>query len=198
MAFAWLGNLTMGGWSTFVLFSLPLNLIYGGVLLTRWAFSLGPMDPSVQALWSRGLLQLILIVSAVIAAVGWLQVLWGPNVKRVRVKVKGLPAELNGITLAQISDLHVGPTIRRSYLLHALCAPVLPRAQPAQKYVGLRKRGNRLLGTAEPFWDSFRNYFAHRRHRLTETSSRRARINRAALAIVGYPSIVSAQETCAP
>jgi predicted MPP superfamily phosphohydrolase len=37
-------------------------------------------------------------------------------VVRVDVPIKGLPPALQGFTLAQISDIHVGPTIKRAYL----------------------------------------------------------------------------------
>ena len=30
--------------------------------------------------------------------------------------IAGLPASLHGFTIAQISDIHVGPTIKRNYL----------------------------------------------------------------------------------
>jgi predicted MPP superfamily phosphohydrolase len=38
------------------------------------------------------------------------------HVKHVDVPVAGLPPGLNGYTIAQISDIHVGPTIKRKYL----------------------------------------------------------------------------------
>jgi hypothetical protein len=38
------------------------------------------------------------------------------TVVSVDVPIAGLPAELHGFTIAQISDVHVGPTIKRPYL----------------------------------------------------------------------------------
>ena len=40
----------------------------------------------------------------------------GPRIREVEVPVEGLPAGLNGFRIVQITDLHVGPTIRRSYV----------------------------------------------------------------------------------
>jgi predicted MPP superfamily phosphohydrolase len=62
--------------------------------------------------------------SARAAAAGAVLVtLWGLlNARRtaavvtVDVPIRGLPAALSGFTIAQISDVHVGPTIRRNYL----------------------------------------------------------------------------------
>ncbi len=38
------------------------------------------------------------------------------RVRRVDVPIAGLPAALHGFSIAQISDLHVGPTIKRPYI----------------------------------------------------------------------------------
>ncbi|MFL5812273.1 MAG: metallophosphoesterase [Bdellovibrionia bacterium] len=40
----------------------------------------------------------------------------GLRIREVRVPVEGLPRELEGFKIAQISDLHVGPTIGRDYV----------------------------------------------------------------------------------
>lgn len=46
--------------------------------------------------------------------------IWGalrtPVVRRVRIELPRLPASLDGTTIAQISDLHVGPTLQREWL----------------------------------------------------------------------------------
>jgi predicted MPP superfamily phosphohydrolase len=38
------------------------------------------------------------------------------RIRRIDVPIAGLPAALHGFSIAQISDLHVGPTIKRDYL----------------------------------------------------------------------------------
>jgi len=43
-------------------------------------------------------------------------------VRRVDVPIAGLPAGLQGFTIAQLSDMHVGPTIRRSYVERIVAA----------------------------------------------------------------------------
>lgn len=40
----------------------------------------------------------------------------GPSVKEISISLDGLPEELNGLRIAQISDLHVGPLIRKGYV----------------------------------------------------------------------------------
>ena len=36
--------------------------------------------------------------------------------RRVEVPIANLPASLHGFTIVQITDIHVGPTIKRNYL----------------------------------------------------------------------------------
>jgi predicted MPP superfamily phosphohydrolase len=43
-------------------------------------------------------------------------------VRRVDVPIADLPAGLHGFTIAQLSDMHVGPTIRRPYVERIVAA----------------------------------------------------------------------------
>ena len=47
---------------------------------------------------------------------GTLHAWLGPHVKRVQISVKDLHSDLENFTIAQISDLHIGPTIRKKYV----------------------------------------------------------------------------------
>jgi predicted MPP superfamily phosphohydrolase len=47
---------------------------------------------------------------------GSLHAYFGPHIKHVRIPVRGLHPDLVGLKIAQISDLHVGPTIRKKYV----------------------------------------------------------------------------------
>jgi hypothetical protein len=47
---------------------------------------------------------------------GGLAAMRGPHVRRIDVPIAGLPAEFDGLRIAQISDLHVGPTIGEAYV----------------------------------------------------------------------------------
>src|SRR5256886_12610728 len=48
--------------------------------------------------------------------VGALAALRGPYVRRVDIPVEGLAPDLDGLRIVQISDLHVGPTMRLAYV----------------------------------------------------------------------------------
>ena len=58
----------------------------------------------------------VFVGTIVCVAAGVLHAVLGPHVKRVSIKIANLPAELEGFTIAQLSDLHVGPTIRAPYV----------------------------------------------------------------------------------
>jgi len=58
----------------------------------------------------------ILAVTPLITAIGFLMARRVARVVEVRVPVEKLAAALEGFTIAQISDVHVGPTIRREFV----------------------------------------------------------------------------------
>ncbi len=58
----------------------------------------------------------VLATAASGSAIGYKQARSLAHVKRTEIKVEGLPEALDGFRIVQISDLHVGPTIRRDFL----------------------------------------------------------------------------------
>ena len=102
---AWSATLGMGLWSMFIFFSL--------------SFDIGEMGFSL--LFGRGaparLISFALMGACVVmTAFGVRDAVAGPWVKEVSVPVRDLPKALDGLRIAQISDLHIGPTLRRSYV----------------------------------------------------------------------------------
>lgn len=105
-ALSWCASISFGIWAAF----LALSLLGDTARLLLWALRLGA--PGLTTPQSRALLA----AAAALAALGYAQVRLGPVVRRVRVPIAGLPPELEGLTIAHVSDLHVGPTIRRGYV----------------------------------------------------------------------------------
>lgn len=108
----WTGLISMGWFSsTFV-----LTLVRDAGLLLAWALGAvaGVAVPWQTVLpWSAlGVLALATLVSVL----GFLNARRTAGVKRVEVPIRGLPTALEGFTIAQISDIHVGPTIRSDYI----------------------------------------------------------------------------------
>jgi predicted MPP superfamily phosphohydrolase len=111
-ALAWSGMLAMGLFSSLFV----LTLLRDALLLTSSA--LNALWPGALALEGIGQAT----AWAALAAAATATVLGAWNARRtaavvhVDVPVPGLPAALHGFTIAQISDIHVGPTIRGGYL----------------------------------------------------------------------------------
>lgn len=58
----------------------------------------------------------LLGIAGGLTAFGVYQAKKSPSVKHVRIKVKDLPAGLQGFKIAQLSDIHIGPTIKGGFL----------------------------------------------------------------------------------
>ena len=67
------------------------------------------------ALRSHGALA-VTMLAALATLVGFINARRRAGIRRVDVPIAGLPAALHGFSIAQISDLHVGPTIKRDFL----------------------------------------------------------------------------------
>jgi uncharacterized protein len=105
---AWVGLLSMGFLSSlFVLTLLREVVLLGAHLLLSpaQAASLG----ASSAEWTLALTVAITLAGLVIAR-------RRPRVVHVDIPVTNLPQALHGFSIAQISDVHVGPTIKRGFV----------------------------------------------------------------------------------
>nr|WP_311526381.1 metallophosphoesterase [uncultured Ralstonia sp.] len=59
---------------------------------------------------------LVVVLTLLVTLIGYINARRIPRVARVTVPIAGLPEALHGFTIAQITDLHVGPTIKRAYV----------------------------------------------------------------------------------
>jgi len=105
----WAGLLATGFFSSLTV----LTLLREPLLLTAWLFSWPGAAPwTFSQTSSAAVVALALMASAL----GFLNARRLPAVREVQVPVTGLPPELAGFRIAQISDLHVGLTIRRHFV----------------------------------------------------------------------------------
>ena len=104
---AWVGLTAMGFFSTLfimaVLRDLALLIAHVALPATRAAALATP-----TARWTLGLTLLFTFLGLIIAR--------RPRLVEIEVPVSDLPAALQGFSIAQISDLHVGPTIKRGFV----------------------------------------------------------------------------------
>ena len=100
--------LALGSFSSLLVFTLFRDV----ALLVSAAIGATPVE---SALRSQGALAVPLL-AALATVVGFINARRRARIRRVDVPIAGLPPALNGFSIAQISDLHVGPTIKRNYL----------------------------------------------------------------------------------
>ena len=103
----WVTYSALGIFASLFFYTLSTDLV-----LAIWKFVTDPSD-SVN-LERRGFLA-VMAMTLGSAVIGISQAVRGPKVFEVNIPVRNLPRELSGFTIAQISDLHVGPTIGRKY-----------------------------------------------------------------------------------
>lgn len=111
LAFLWLG---MG--STYLsLFALG-DLLRGVVRVAGRFVSSVPVDEERRLFFKRALAGGTVLAGSGMTAVSVQEALGQVTVKRVEVTLSRLRPEFDGFTIAQISDIHIGPTLGRSFL----------------------------------------------------------------------------------
>jgi len=98
------------GWLSFVL----VLTVARDVLLVATAVL--PPLAAVHALLAESGVAWVPVGALVAVAVGALVALRGPSVRHIDIPVEGLAPDLDGLRIVQISDLHVGPTMRLAYV----------------------------------------------------------------------------------
>ena len=108
---SWVGLLLMGLFSSLFVFTALRDVL----LMAVWAIdALGVPLPLKSLRTLSG--QITPLLALGITALGFLNARRTPAIVRVDVPIVGLPVALQGFTLAQISDIHVGPTIKHAFL----------------------------------------------------------------------------------
>jgi uncharacterized protein len=104
----WAGMLALGLFSMLLVATLLRDLL----LLAAWPLG-----------WPLGWPSLAATTALAVPALAWIATLLGllgarrtARVRHVDVPIAGLPAALHGFTIAQITDIHVGPTVKAAYV----------------------------------------------------------------------------------
>lgn len=102
--FTWIGSSFIGFWGTYIMISIPIDIFhllfsfFGKNFLTQNAYLI------------------IFGCALLMSALGFIEVLRGPKIVEVDVAISKLPKALQDLKIAQISDLHIGPTIQTRYV----------------------------------------------------------------------------------
>ena len=109
---SWAGLLLMGLFSSLFVLTALRDV---GLLLAWGVDAIGLVNMPLDVL-RKFSGQGVPLLALAVTFLGFLNARRTPAIVRVDVPIAGLPAALHGFTLAQISDVHVGPTIKRAYL----------------------------------------------------------------------------------
>ena len=102
----WIGMLALGHFSMLVV----LTLLRDVVLLLALPFNGAPPQ---LATWTAVAVPLLATAATLLGVGGARRI---AKLRKIDVPMAGLPAALHGFTIAQISDLHIGPTVKASYV----------------------------------------------------------------------------------
>jgi predicted MPP superfamily phosphohydrolase len=105
---AWVGFTAMGFFSTLLVLTLLRELVLASTHLF--------MSSEQARFWIAPSAQATLLLTAFITLAGMIVARRRPAVVEVRIPVTGLPPALHGFSIAQISDVHVGSTIKRGFV----------------------------------------------------------------------------------
>lgn len=108
-----LGKLAWKGW---VILSGFLQSSSGATGLTDSESVLSTAELTRKDFLSRLASFLVLGFTGGLTAFGFYQAHKSPALKKVYIKVPGLPEGLDGFKIAQLSDIHIGPTIKKGFL----------------------------------------------------------------------------------
>jgi len=107
----WLGLLCMGLFSSLFVLTLLRDLVLAGASALAW-FGTG----GGHAVLAGPSALFVVAASLLMSVAGFVGARRVARVVRVDIPLRGLPAGLDGFTIAQISDIHVGSTIRAPYV----------------------------------------------------------------------------------
>jgi predicted MPP superfamily phosphohydrolase len=105
-ALTWAGLLSMGFFSSLLVLTFLRDVL---LLVLTLAGASGPALVRDSAIG-------VPLLALAVTFIGFINARRLARVVRVDVPIAGLPQELAGYAIAQISDIHVGPTIKRAYL----------------------------------------------------------------------------------
>lgn len=104
---AWVGLLLMGFLSSLFVVTLMRDVfLLGAHLVLSGPEASGLTAPTAR--WAIGLTLLSVVLGFLIAR--------RPRLVEVDIPIANLPPALHGFSIAQVSDLHVGPTIKRGFV----------------------------------------------------------------------------------
>jgi predicted MPP superfamily phosphohydrolase len=111
---AWTALLAMGGFSSLAVLTLLRTALMGVLQVAAWVRA-GAVGPQLAA-WHDITAIAVPLLALALTAWGYANARRPAKVKSVDIPLRDLPPALHGFRIAQLSDIHVGPTIRGDWL----------------------------------------------------------------------------------
>ncbi len=105
---AWAGLMAMGFFSSLFVLTLLRDVVLLGAHLL--------LSGAQAQLWVQRSAQATLVLTLFITLAGLIIARRRPGIVEIKIPVADLPDALHGFSIAQISDVHVGPTIKRGFV----------------------------------------------------------------------------------
>lgn len=112
----WVAYTWMGAGLMLLVTGLCLDLYFLGMQRLGTRQQETEVDPSRRALLTGRAENIALGAAAIGTGVGMMQARGSFKVTRTEVPISGLPASFDGYKIVQVSDIHVGPTIKGSFV----------------------------------------------------------------------------------
>ncbi|WP_321905438.1 metallophosphoesterase [Paraburkholderia tropica] len=109
---AWTGMLFMGFFSSLLMLTIMRDLVLASLMTVA---AIWPHAADL-ARWRTGSAAAVVVLAFASTAFGFFNARRRARVRNVDVPIRNLPAELDGFTIVQLSDIHVGPTIKHDYV----------------------------------------------------------------------------------
>ncbi|MEO8628534.1 MAG: metallophosphoesterase, partial [Betaproteobacteria bacterium] len=109
---AWAGLIAMGWFSSL----LVLTVARDAAVFVVWAMSSSLLSANALHATQMYSAAAVPVLAALLTLIGLINARRRAQVRSVDVPIAGLPASLHGFTIAQISDIHIGTTIKRKYV----------------------------------------------------------------------------------
>ncbi len=108
----WISWLAVGFFSSLFVLTLLRDLSLGLMAITHLIWPALPLWQDLAPASSV----IVPLAAVLITALGFVNARRTPSVVHVQVPIPSLPEALSGLTIVQISDIHIGATIKRPYL----------------------------------------------------------------------------------
>jgi len=109
---AWVGLLAMGFFSSLLVLTFARDLVLASLLTVD---AIWPNSIAIHH-WRMGSAAAVPVLALLSTLVGLFNARRRAKVVTIDVPIDDLPTELDGFTIVQISDIHVGPTIKHRYV----------------------------------------------------------------------------------